>query len=336
MNLLNFIVRRLLLMVLVLFGVLCIVFIIANVIPADPIGALLGGNAPPEVVDEYKKKLGLDKPLAERFVSYLLGVLRGDLGVSFRTNRPVLEDIKKFFPATMELAIAATILSVILGIWLGVASAVNRNKGIDHFARVFSILGVSMPVFWTGLLLLLVFYYKLDILPGPGRLDIFLTPPKRITGSIVIDSLLTGNWEALKNGLLHLIMPAFVLGYSATASIARITRASMLDVLRQEYITTARSKGLEERKVVRNHALRNALIPTVTIIGLTFGSLLEGAVLTETVFSWPGLGRYITNGYLVLDYPAVMGGTLYIAFIYSLVNLIVDIIYAFLDPRMRV
>ena len=336
MGLLNFIIKRLLLMILVLFGVLCIVFVIANVIPADPIGALLGGNAPPEVVDQYKHKLGLDKPLAQRFVDYIAGVLRWDLGVSLRTNNPVTEDIRKFFPATLELAIMATLISVSLGIWLGTASAVNRNKGVDHFARIFSILGVPMPVFWTGLLLLLIFYYKLGWLPGPGRLDIFIFPPKTVTGLILIDSIIEGNWTAFWNGLQHLIMPAFVLGYGGTASIARITRASMLDCLRQDYVRTAKAKGLNKRLVIKRHALRNALIPTVTIIGLTFGSLLEGAVLTETVFSWPGLGRYITKGYLVLDYPAIMGGTLYIALIYSIANLIVDILYAFLDPRMRV
>ncbi|HPE69548.1 MAG TPA: ABC transporter permease [Thermotogota bacterium] len=335
MNIWSFLVKRLLLMVIVLFGVSCIVFFIAHVIPADPVGALVGGNAPPEVVDRMRAKLGYDQPIAIQFVRFITGAVRGDFGISIKTNNPVMEDIRNYFPATMELALVAIVISVFLGVVLGVLSAVHRNRLVDHFSRVFSILGVSMPVFWIGLLLILLFYYKLDWLPGGGRLDFFSYPPDRITGMYLLDSLLTGNWEAFKDAFLHILLPAFVLGYNSTASIARITRSSMLEVLKQDYIRTAKSKGLRRRLVIYRHGLRNALIPTVTIIGLVFGGLLEGAVLTETVFSWPGLGRYITAGLLSLDYPAVMGGTLYIAFIYSLANLIVDFLYAILDPRMR-
>jgi peptide/nickel transport system permease protein len=200
---------------------------------------------------------------------------------------------------------------------------------------VFSIVGVSMPVFWTGLVLMLFLYYRLGWLPGPGRLDLEIIPPAGPTRLLLLDSLLAGNWPAFSNAVAHLVMPAFVLGYVATATIARVTRSSMLDVLFQDYIRTARSKGLVEGVVIRRHALRNALIPTITVIGLVFGGLLEGSVLTETIFAWPGLGRYITTGYLTLDYPAVMGGTLYIAVVFSIVNLIVDLGYAFLDPRIR-
>lgn len=322
-------------MIIVLFGVACIVFLIANVIPADPIGAILGGNAPPDVVDRLRTKLGYDQPLIIRFWNFISGAVRGDFGVSLKTGNPVMKDIMNYFPATMELAIVAIIISIILGIFLGVMSAVHRNKAIDQFSRVFSILGVSMPVFWIGLILLLVFYFKLDWLPGGGRLGFFTSPPPRVTGMYLFDSAIAGQWDTFKEALLHILLPAFVLGYNATASIARITRASMLDVLRQDFIRTAKSKGLKRNVVIYRHALRNSLIPTITIIGLVFGGLLEGAVLTETVFSWPGLGRYITTGMLFLDYPAVMGGTLYIAFIYSLANLLVDILYALLDPRMR-
>jgi peptide/nickel transport system permease protein len=336
MKLTSFILKRLLLMILVLLGVSVIVFVVARVIPADPVGAILGGNAPPDLIDDMRHRLGLDKPLINQFLDYMFGLLKGDLGVSLKSNRPVTTDIADFFPATLELAIAATFVSILLGITLGIFSAVYRNRFIDHFSRVFSILGVSMPVFWTGLLLLLLFYYKLGWLPGTGRLSLFTPAPDRITGLLIIDSLLTLNFEAFKDALSHIILPAVVLGYSATASIARITRSSMLDVLRQDYIRTAKAKGIGKRLVIYRHALRNALIPVVTIIGLTFGGLLEGAVLTETIFGWPGLGRYIVNALLFLDYPAVMGGTLFVAVVYSLVNLVVDIVYAVLDPRMRV
>ncbi|MDR7426109.1 MAG: ABC transporter permease [Armatimonadota bacterium] len=335
MNLTTYIARRLALMVLVVFGVLVITFIVSHVIPADPVLAILGGNAPAEKVDALRRELGLDKPLHQQFVAYIWGAVRGDLGRSLRTGRPVWQDIQQYFPATVELTFSAIFLAIILGIPLGVVSAIRRNQVQDHTTRVFSIVGVSMPVFWTGLVLLLLFYYRLGWLPGPGRLDLAVLPPPNRTRLLIVDSLLAGDWVALRNAVAHLIMPAFVLGYVATATIARVTRSSMLDILHQDYIRTARSKGLVERVVILRHALRNALIPTVTVIGLVFGGLLEGSVLTETVFAWPGLGRYITTGYISLDYPAVMGGTLYIAVVFSLVNLIVDLTYAFLDPRIR-
>ena len=335
MNLTAYIARRLALMVLVVFGVLIITFVISHVIPADPVGAILGGNAPLEKVDALRRELGLDRPLHLQFVAYIWGAVRGDLGRSLRTGRPVWDDIQQYFPATVELTFSAILLAIVLGIPMGVISAARRNRVSDHTARVFSIVGVSMPVFWTGLVLMLLLYYRLDWLPGPGRLDLEVLPPPSRTRLLLVDSLLAGNWEALRNAIGHLIMPAFVLGYVATATIARMTRSSMLDVLYQDYIRTARSKGLRERVVILRHALRNALIPTVTVIGLVFGGLLEGSVLTETIFAWPGLGRYITTGYITLDYPAVMGGTLYIAVVFSIVNLIVDLTYAVLDPRIR-
>lgn len=335
MNLAAYVTRRLALMVVVVFGVLVITFVISHVIPADPVLAILGGNAPAEKVDALRRELGLDRPLHRQFVAFIWGAVRGDLGRSLRTGRPVWEDIQQYFPATVELTFSAIFLAILMGIPLGVISAVRRNQVHDHTTRVFSIVGVSMPVFWTGLVLLLLLYYRLGWLPGPGRLDLTVLPPPGRTGLLIVDSLLAGNWAALRNAVGHLIMPAFVLGYVATATIARVTRSSMLDILHQDYIRTARSKGLMERVVILRHALRNALIPTVTVIGLVFGGLLEGSVLTETIFAWPGLGRYITTGYITLDYPAVMGGTLYIAVVFSIVNLVVDLAYAFLDPRIR-
>ena len=254
--------------------------------------------------------------------------------MSFQTNRPVLDDILDFFPATLELATVALILAVVFGLLLGVLSAVYKNSFIDHFSRVISLVGVSMPVFWLGLILLLVFYFKLGWLPEPGRLDIMLIEPPRVTGLILVDSVIAGDWEVLWDALRHLFLPAVVLGLYGLAGIARIARSSMLDVLSQEYIKTARVKGLSEYLVITRHALRNALVPTVTMIGLTYGSLLEGAVLTETIFSWPGLGRYLTKAFITLDLNAIVGGTMLVAILYSGVNLLVDLLYAYLNPRI--
>lgn len=335
MNLARYLARRLALTVGVLFGVLVVTFVVAHVIPADPVGAILGGNAPPEKVAELRHQLNLDKPLWQQFTTYLGGALRGDLGRSLRTGRPVLEDIQRFFPATLELALAATGVAVFLGIPLGVVAAVKRDRLPDHVARVVSVAGASLPVFWVGLLLLLVFYYRLGWLPGGGRLELFTEEPPRRTGLLLVDSLAAGRWDAFADAARHLVLPALVLGLSAMALLARTARASMLEVLAREYLRAARARGLPERAVLYKHALRNALIPTLTLTGLVFGGLLEGAVLTETVFAWPGLGRYITTAYLDLDYPAVMGGTLYIALVYSLASLLVDITVYALFPSTR-
>jgi len=335
LDLKTYILRRLILMVFVVWGVLTLTFIISHVIPADPIGAILGPQAPPELVEKIRHEWGLDKPLYQQYIDYLINFLRGDLGKSIRTNKPVAYDLMRFFPATIELATASLIIAILIGIPIGILSGVKKDTIIDHISRLFALTGVSTPVFWLGLLLLYIFYYKLGILPGPGRLDTYITPPPCITGLLTLDSLLSGRFDAFINAVAHLIMPSFVLGFYSAASIARITRASLLEVLNQDYIRTARAKGLRERIVIFRHALRNALIPTVTIIGLTYGSLLEGAVLTETIFAWPGLGRYSSEACLYMDFLAIMGSVLLIALIYSLANLIVDIAYAFLDPRIR-
>ncbi len=335
MDLRTYIIRRLGLMVFVLFGIIVITFIVSHVIPADPIGAILGPQAPPELVEKIRREWGFDKPLHEQFFDYIYKVIRGDLGRSIKTNNPVMEDLLYFFPATIELATAAIIVAIAIGIPLGIISAVKKDKWPDHISRIFALMGVSMPVFWLGLLLLFILYYKLGIFPGPGRLDPGIPEPPRITGLLTLDSLLTGNFEAFTNALWHLALPSFVLGYYASASIARITRTALLEVLTQDFIKAARSKGLAERIVLFRHALRNALIPTTTVIGMAYGSLLEGAILTETIFAWPGLGRYSTGAFLSVDFMAVMGSTLLIALVYSLANLIVDILYAFLDPRIR-
>lgn len=333
MRLLRYILKRLFLMLIVMFGVTVIVFVISHVIPADPVGMILGDRVPTEQIEDMRRRLGLDKPIHKQFIDYMYGILHGDFGVSIITNKPVMEDIVTFFPATLELALFSIFFSIVTGIILGVLSAVHRNSLIDHFSRVFSIIGVSMPIFWIGLLLLLLFYFKLEWLPSGGRNSLFIIP-EHITGLVLLDSLITNDWSAFWDGLKHIILPSAVLGYSSMASITRIMRASMLEVLKIDYIRTARSKGLPKFIVVYRHALRNALIPVVTVIGIRFGGLLGGAVLTETIFSWPGLGRYLVKALLVLDYPAVTGGTLIIALIYSIANLIVDISYFALDPRM--
>ncbi|MEM0268062.1 MAG: ABC transporter permease [Candidatus Korarchaeum sp.] len=335
MDLRTYVMRRLILMAFVLFGIVVITFFVSHVIPADPIGAILGPQASPELVEKIRREWGFDKPVHEQFIDYLIKLSKGDLGKSIRTNKPVMEDLLYFFPATIELATSAMVVAVAIGIPLGIVSAIKKDRWPDHVSRIFALMGVSMPVFWLGLILLFVLYYKLGLFPGPGRLDPGVPEPPRVTGLLLLDSLLAGNFEALSNALWHLALPSFVLGYYASASITRITRAALLEVLNQDFIKAARSKGLTERVVLFRHALRNALIPTTTVIGMTYGSLLEGAVLTETIFAWPGLGRYSTGAFLSVDFLAVMGATLLIALIYSLANLIVDILYAFLDPRIR-
>jgi len=335
MDLRTYIIRRLILMAFVLFGIVVITFFVSHVIPADPIGAILGPQASPELVEKIRREWGFDKPIHEQFVDYLLKLSKGDLGKSIRTSKPVMQDLLYFFPATIELATSAMFVALLIGIPLGIISAVKKDRWPDHLSRIFALMGVSMPVFWLGLILLFVLYYKLGLFPGPGRLDPGIPEPPRITGILTLDSLLTGNLEAFSNALWHLALPSFVLGYYASASITRITRTALLEVLNQDFIKAARSKGFPERIVLFRHALRNALIPTTTVIGMTYGSLLEGAVLTETIFAWPGLGRYSTGAFLSVDFLAVMGATLLIALVYSLANLIVDILYAFLDPRIR-
>ena len=330
----QYLIRRLLTLTITVVGIMVMTFFIALVVPLDPLAALAGPQAPPETVERLRALYGFDQPVYIQFGRYMGRLLQGDLGTSFQTGRPVLEDILSYFPATIELATTALIVAVLIGIPLGVLSAVYKNSLIDHLSRVLSLIGVSMPVFWLGLVLLLVFYFKLGWLPEPGRLDVMLLEPPRVTGMLLVDSLLAWDLEVFFDGLRHMVLPATVLGLWGMAGIARIVRSSMLDVLSQEYIKTARIKGLTEFLVLTRHALRNALVPAVTVIGLTYGGLLEGSVLTETIFSWPGLGRYLAKAFLTLDLNAVVGGTMLVALLFSLVNLLVDLVYAFLNPKI--
>jgi peptide/nickel transport system permease protein len=336
--LLRFVVKRILLSIPLLIGVTLVTFIVSHLVPADPLTAVLPERAwnNPETVQMYRERWGLDRPLHEQYLIYLRNLLRGDLGESYTTRRPVGTDLRLFFPATIELATAAMLYAAIVGMTLGVVSAIWSNRLADHLARLIALVGVSLPVFWLGLLALQVFYAKLGLLPGPGRIDTRLVAPPTRTGFYTIDSLLAGQFDVFLNTLYHLILPGIVLGSYAMGIIARMTRSSLLEVLSLDYIRTARAKGLAEQRVVLGHALRNALIPTVTVVGLTFGSLLAGAVLTETIFSWPGIGRYAVDAATKLDLPAILGVTLLIAVVYVIVNLITDILYGILDPRIRV
>jgi peptide/nickel transport system permease protein len=336
--LLTYLARRLALAIVALVGVVLVAFLVAHMVPADPLAVVLSDQATkdPSIRAAYVKRWGLDRSLPEQFGAYLANVLRGDLGESFTTRRPVLRDLAQFMPATIELSLAALAVSLVFGIPLGVWAAIRHNRTPDHATRVVALVGAASPIFWTGLIALYVFYYVLEWAPGPGRLDTHLSYPPRVTGFLLVDSLLAGNGEVFASALGHIVLPALVLGWFIMGIVSRTTRAAVLEVLATEYVRTARAKGLAEVTVVGSHALRNALIPIVTIVGLNFASLLSGAVLTETVFAWPGLGRYAVTASTRLDYPAILGVTMVTAVIYLAVNLAVDVLYGVLDPRIRV
>jgi len=320
---------------LVLLGVSVLTFFIAHVVPADPVLVALGEHAREDQIQAYRRAYGLDRPVGVQYLIYIGRLLRGDLGISIRTRRPVADDLREFLPATVELGGTAWVIALLLGIPAGVLSAVYRDRIFDHLSRIGALMGASMPVFWLGLLLLGTFYYGLRWLPGPGRLDASAIPPPARTGLLLVDATLAGDRAAFSSALQHLVLPALTLGLFSTALIARMTRSAMLEVLYQDYIRTARAKGLAHARVVVRHALRNALVPTLTVVGLSFGNLLSGAVLTETIFAWPGLGRYATTSAISLDFPAVVGVALVTAVIYTTINLIIDLLYARLDPRVR-
>jgi peptide/nickel transport system permease protein len=335
MRLLSYVLKRFFYIVPVLIGVTLLVFIISHAIPGDPARMMAGQKASREAVENIRRSLGLDRPLPEQYARYLVGLLKGDLGRSIRNQRPVLDDLKDFFPATLELTIVSMIFCIGVGLPLGILSAIRRNHPIDHTARVFSVIGVSMPVFWLGLMLLLLFYRNLGWLPGSGRLDVGFNPPAHVTGMYLIDTLVEGGWLKFANALSHIMLPAFCLSYVYLAIITRIVRSSMISAMGQEFITTARANGISETIVILKHGLKNALIPTVTITGLSIGELLGGAILTETIFDWPGMGKYVVDSVGFLDFPAIMGFTLVVSLIYVMVNLLVDVLYALLDPQIR-
>ncbi len=313
-----------------------VVFLIANQVPGDPVLAQLGDLAAsdPNMVARYRARWGLDRPLWEQYWIFLRGIFNGDLGVSISTQRPVLDDIRQYAPATVELATISFFLSLIVGIPLGVLAAIRRDTWIDNFARFLSLAGVSSPTFWLAFIMLALFYGGLQIAPGPGRIDLSVISPPSVTGLYLIDAAIAGDWEAWRNAAGHLILPSIVLASGTLGLITRTTRASMLEAMTQDYVRVARAKGLTERKIVIGHLLPNALIPVVTLGGLAYAVLLTGAVMTETIFSWPGLGRYTFRSAVALDFPGIMGITLVVAVVYLVINLLTDLSYALLDPRV--
>lgn len=321
-------------LILVVAGVCVITFIISHLIPGDPARLLAGDRASDEIVRHIRQQLGLDLPLWQQFARYVDALLHGDLGTSIRTGRPVLEDLKTFFPATLELAFCALLIALLVGIPLGVLSAVYRNRWTDHLVRLMALTGISTPAFWLGLGVIVLFYGKLDWLPGSGRLDDWFDPPTRVSGFYLLDSLLEGNIEVFFNALQHLILPAATLAFVHLSIVARQIRSAMLEQLNEDYIRTALASGLPKFTIVVRYALPNALIPSITVLGLALGDLLYGAVLTETVFAWPGMGAYVVSSIQALDFPAVMGFAIVVSFAYVLVNLVVDLLYLWIDPRM--
>lgn len=330
----KYIVKRILMLIPVLLGVSIIVFLIMRVFSPDPAPIVLGQHATVEAANQWREANGLNLPIYLQFFNFIKGAVTGDLGTSYYTKTPVMGEIMARFPATIELAIAAILFASILGIIIGVVSAVKKNSIFDNAGMVLALIGVSMPIFWLGILLIILFAGVWHILPSGGRIDPLLQPTGG-SGFYLLDTLLTGNMDGFVDALKHLVLPALALGMYSMAIITRMTRSSMLDTLNQDYIRTARAKGIADHKVVTHHALRNAMIPVTTVIGLQLGSLLGGAVLTETVFSWPGIGNYTVQCILKSDFPVVQGVVLLIACVFVFINLLVDIIYAFIDPRIK-
>ena len=328
--------RFLVMAVTTLFGLLAVTFFIGRVIPIDPVLAIVGDRAPQHVVERIRLELGLDLPLYQQFGIYLKQVLSGDFGTSVLTTNPVLTDILRVFPATIELATIGTIIGAVLGIPLGVLAAVKRGSIADQVVRVIGLVGYSVPIFWLGLLALVLFYAKLGWVAYPGRMDIVyeytFTPN---SGFYLVDAILQREWAVVWDLFRHIILPGSLLGYFSLAYISRMTRSFMLNELSQEYIVAARAKGLSETRIIWFHALRNAAVPLVTVIALSYAGLLEGSVLTETIFSWPGLGLYITNSLQNADMNAVLGGTVVIGAVFVAINLLSDLLYRTLDPRTR-
>lgn len=329
-----YITKRLLMLIPVLLGVSIIAFSLIHLAPGDPARTIAGERASPQVIKEITQKYGLDQPAYIQYGIWLKQALRGDFGRSIISHDYVTREIAERFPNTFELTFFALVFAILIGLPAGILSASKQYSVIDYTSMGIAIFGISMPVFWLGIMLMLVFGLYLGWLPIGGRIDM-LCPLDRITGFMILDCIITGNFAALANVLKHLILPAIALGTIPMAQIARVTRSSMLEVLRQDFIRTERAKGLSERVVIYKHAARNALIPVVTVIGLNFGLLLAGAILTETIFSWPGVARYVVQAVYDRDYPAVQGCIVFFAIIFVIVNLITDIIYTYIDPRIR-
>lgn len=322
--------------ILTYLGLLAVTFYIGRVMPIDPVLAIVGDHASGELVAKVREELGFNKPMWEQFYIYISKVLQGDFGTSVLSAHPVMDDIRRAFPATLELATLGIIIGVGLGVPLGVWAAVRRGGVVDQAVRVMGLVGYSVPIFWLGLMGLVLFYAKLGWAGGPGRMDVtYEYTLVNVSGLLLLDAAMAGQWDAFGNVLSHLILPASLLGYFSLAYISRMTRSFMINELAQEYIVAARAKGLSEARIIWRHALRNAMVPLVTVISLSYAGLLEGSVLTETVFAWPGLGLYITNSLQNADMNAVLGGTIVVGSIFIGLNLLSDLLYKTLDPRTR-
>ena len=332
----SYVIRRILAMIPALVGVVICIFLLTRVLPGDPARTLAGEQADAASVEKIRADMGLDQPLITQFFSYIGDLLRGDLGFAWHTGHTVVEDLASRLPATAELALVAILIALVIAVPLGIVSAVCRDRWIDHVGRVISLVGASMPLFWLGLLVIYFFYFTLGIAPAPiGRISTGVNPPTEVTGLFLVDSLLSGDTVAFSSSLQSIIWPALVLATGSIAMISRMTRSAMLEVLGQDYVRTARSKGLSPRFVIGKHAFRNASPSVVTVVGLEFGQLLGGAVITETIFSWPGVGSYVTQSIMATDYAPVQAFTLLAAAIFLVVNLIVDLVNAAIDPRVR-
>jgi peptide/nickel transport system permease protein len=330
-----FVGKRLLLFGFMLLGLLTVMFLITNVAPGDPARLMAGQNATQDMVETIRREYGLDKSLPEQYAVYIGGVVRGDLGRSIVSTKPVVEELLRYFPATFELVLVAMGLGILIGVPFGMLSAVYRDSWIDHATRIFSVSGVALPAFWFGLLLQLYFAVHLEWLPVSGRLDLVTLPPEPITRLYLIDSLLRGEFETFIEAFQHIILPALVLSFPCLASILRVNRAEMLEVLQSDYITAAKANGIPAFRIVTLYALKNAMLPTLAIIGLRFGWMLGSTVLVETVFDWPGIGLYAVQSALYSDFKPVLGVTLLIGFCFIFINFLIDLAYGWLDPRLR-
>jgi len=333
--LIKIVIRKIVIFLPTIFGILGISFILSRLIPSDPAAVIAGDLATPETIAALRVEMGLDKSGLEQFLQYCLDILKGDFGVSLFTGNPVGQDIWTYFMATFELANASLLIAMIIGISTGVLAAQQDGKFFDSLSRFLSILFASMPVFWFGLILVLVFYVKLGWFPNGGRMDLLITPPPEVTKSLIFDSILDLNLPALRSALHHLALPAITLGLIASGPVARVTRASMKEILNEEYIRAVRSRGYSEKRIIFVHALRNAIIPPLTIAGLVYGALLGGAVITETIFSWPGLGRYAVQSMFRVDLNSMMGVILATSLAFIIVNLVVDAMYHIINPLTR-
>lgn len=333
-----YVTRRLLLTVVVLWGVSLITFLLTHAVPSDPAALWAGSHATAEQIEQARQALGLNRSLHIQYADFLTDLFRGDLGTSIRTEQPVMRDLVAFFPATVELVFVSMLFAIGFGIPLGIISAKYHNTAPDHASRVVSMSGVSLPVFWLGMLLQLVLYGWLGVLPLEGRVAtevVQANPLSKITGMILFDSLVQGNVPVFLSAVEHIVLPAFTLSFASMAIITRMTRSSMLETMQEEYVDVHKGFGLSERTIVYKYALKNSMNSVLTVIGLSFGYLLGGSILVESIFSWPGLGRYIVNSIYATDYPAVMGVTLLFATSYILINLLVDLTYAYLNPKLR-